>query len=234
MVVMGHSGATGFNSPGGAANSWATGTNPDVDSLYLRLLADHPALEGHNYTVAVNASRVDDLVPQAHAAVAKDPVPDLFLIQTVDNDIRCDGSDDANYETFGTGLADALDIIADGAPDAEIVIVSSPWGTVQNYTRVLAETSAGIAHIAGDGPCDPLDAAGSERPRAMALQQEVIDGYLDQVQEQCADHPHCRYDDGAFRNVVITADDVSPDFNHASIAGHAKLAAAVWPMFEGM
>jgi hypothetical protein len=233
MVVLGHSGATGYDSPGGAANSWATGTNPEVDSIYLRLLATHPALEGHNYNVAVNGSEVDDLVRQAQVAVEKDPVPDLFLIQTVDNDIRCDGSDEANYEPFGSTLGEALDIIADGAPDADVVIVSSPWGTVQNYTEVLAATPDGIAHVAGDGPCDTLDATGAQRPEAIAHQQEVIDAYLAQVQQACAEHLQCRYDDGAFRNVVITAGDLSPDFNHASIAGHAKLAAVVWPVVEG-
>ena len=214
-------------------NSWATGTNPAVDSIYLRLLAGHPALEGHNVNLAVNGSKVGDLVQQAHLALGMDPVPDIFLVQTVDNDVRCDGSDEANYEAFGSTLGKALDAVTEGAPDAEIVIVSSPWGTVQNYTEVLAATPAGIAHIAGDGPCDTLDAGGAQRPDAIVHQQEVIDSYLAQVQERCAEHPQCRYDDGAFRNVVITADDLSPDLNHASIAGHAQLAAAVWPMFEG-
>lgn len=230
MVVMGHSGATGYDSAGGKADSWATGTNPAVDSIYLRLLTTHPALKGHNYNVAVNGSTVDDLVRQANAAVAEVPLPDLFLIQSVDNDIQCDGSDDANYARFGSTLRKALDVIAEKAPTAQIVIVSSPWGTVQNYTEVLAQSSAGIAHIAGSGPCDPLDPSGAVRPDAVAYQQHVIDNYLGQVQQACAAHPQCRYDDGAFRNVVITAADVSPDFDHATVAGHAKLAAAVWPI----
>ena len=51
IAVIGHSGATGYNSPGTGgderANSWATGTNPKVASIYQRLLATHPALEIH-------------------------------------------------------------------------------------------------------------------------------------------------------------------------------------------
>lgn len=52
IVVIGHSGATGYNSnlshPGEdfKANSWATGSNPDVDSIYLRSLATDPTVEG--------------------------------------------------------------------------------------------------------------------------------------------------------------------------------------------
>ncbi len=49
VVVIGHSGATGMNSdpahPGGNApeNSWATGTNPAVNSIYQRLAAQDPS-----------------------------------------------------------------------------------------------------------------------------------------------------------------------------------------------
>ena len=51
MVVLGHSGATGYDSdpasPGADApqNSWATGTNPAVNSIYSRLLALNPAIK---------------------------------------------------------------------------------------------------------------------------------------------------------------------------------------------
>ena len=53
ITVLGHSGSTGENSdpdqPGVEVreNSWATGTNPEVDSLYLRILEHNPAIEGH-------------------------------------------------------------------------------------------------------------------------------------------------------------------------------------------
>ncbi|HYN32629.1 MAG TPA: hypothetical protein VES40_08395, partial [Ilumatobacteraceae bacterium] len=62
MVVLGHSGATGWNSdpanPGTDAiqNSWATGDNPQVDSIYARALAQNPALEGNNFNLAVDGS----------------------------------------------------------------------------------------------------------------------------------------------------------------------------------
>jgi hypothetical protein len=49
IVVLGHSGTTGYDSDPKAPetdavqNSWATGDNPAVDSIYLRLLALNPA-----------------------------------------------------------------------------------------------------------------------------------------------------------------------------------------------
>ena len=59
VVVLGHSGATGYDSDTKAPetdarqNSWATGDNPAVDSIYLRLLALNPAVRGHNTNLAV-------------------------------------------------------------------------------------------------------------------------------------------------------------------------------------
>src|SRR5215831_8284077 len=53
IIALGHSALTGENSdppsPGQPAprNSWATGTNPAVDSIYQRLAAVDPAVRGH-------------------------------------------------------------------------------------------------------------------------------------------------------------------------------------------
>ena len=48
VVVIGHSGATGYNADptrrdeDATENAWATGTNPDVDSVCQRILAANP------------------------------------------------------------------------------------------------------------------------------------------------------------------------------------------------
>src|SRR3954451_22296719 len=72
--VIGHSGATGANSEGDGSdvreNSWATGDNDDVDSIYLRLLADHPALKGHNFNTAEDGSDSSLLMEQAEQLLA--------------------------------------------------------------------------------------------------------------------------------------------------------------------
>ena len=59
IAVLGHSGATGYDSQAAGVdareNSRATGDNPAVDSIYLRLLALNPAVRGHNITGAPKA-----------------------------------------------------------------------------------------------------------------------------------------------------------------------------------
>ena len=124
IVVLGHSGATGANSDNRGldvkANSWATGTNPEVNSIYLRVLELNPNVAGHNVNLALDGSEVDDLLRQAASALELYPLPELFLIQTVDNDVRCDETDEANHQPFHDTLVDVLEMITTGAPDAQV------------------------------------------------------------------------------------------------------------------
>jgi hypothetical protein len=79
IVVLGHSGSTGESSdpsrPGVEVreNSWATGTNPDVNSLYRRILAVHPQIKDHEVALSKGGATVDDLVDQAQQAVDQQP-----------------------------------------------------------------------------------------------------------------------------------------------------------------
>ena len=68
LVALGHSGLTGFKSdpgrPNGDAkeNSWATGTNPEVNNVYQRFVAVRPDAEGHVANRAVDSARAATLV----------------------------------------------------------------------------------------------------------------------------------------------------------------------------
>ena len=143
-MVLGHSGTTGADSdpahPGTDArrNSWATGDNPAVNSVYTRLLALNPAVRGHNTNLGVDGSDTDDLGGQVDQALALTPVPALFMIQEVDNDMKCDGTDPDNYPHFARTLSGFLAKITAKAPDATILLVSSPPGTVQNYGEIVS------------------------------------------------------------------------------------------------
>jgi hypothetical protein len=135
IAVLGHSGATGENSdpnrPGAIvrANSWATGTNPAVNSLYLRILAKNPKIKGRRFNLAQGGATVDDLVRQAGRAVSLKPKPQLVVIQIMDNDIVCPVTrrDLTSFRsTFVSGAQAA------GARRAEIALlrrepVRQPW-----------------------------------------------------------------------------------------------------------
>jgi lysophospholipase L1-like esterase len=233
IAVIGHSGATGEMSdperPDGDApeNSWATGDNPEVDSIYLRLLKDHPALKGHNYNRAVDGSFAVDLEAQFEGLRFEKPLPDVVIIQTIDNDIRCDGSDADNYAPFGETLDNVLTYMAKTIPDVQFFFVSQ-WGTVQTSTALAAQYFGQVTENSSPGPCQLFKPDGTVRPAGVRTLQRIVDSYWAQVVKVCAAHPGCYTDGGAEQKLVPTAQDLVSDGNHLSVAGHEKFAAIAW------
>jgi hypothetical protein len=235
IAVLGHSGATGTVSdpddPGRDAteNSWATGDNPTVNSVYRRLLETHPALEGHNYNAAMNGSGVDDLAFQIESLTQDAAVvPDLVMIQTIDNDIRCDGTDVENLRPFGRTLDQALTQVESDLPGARVFLVS-PWATVEAWTEWAQQVPAQVSANSGTGPCDVFDQKGRPRPAGIASMQAIVDGYLKTLDRVCGRHPGCATDGRALEREFVPVDaDLSLDHNHLSIAGHTKYAEIAW------
>ena len=235
IVVLGHSGATGYDSDPKAPetdarqNSWATGDNPEVASIYLRLLALNPAVRGHNTNLAVAGTGVDELAGQADQALATKPLPELFLIQSVDNDIRCDGTDADNYAPFAATLSQVVNKITSAAPKAKILIVSSPWATVQNYGQVAAQLPGPRAANSGTGPCDLFDPSGKPVPAHWRTLEGITLRYLGQLKSVCAKFPTCQYDNDTLYHMKITTADITPsDGAHLTITGLHKQAALEW------
>jgi hypothetical protein len=229
--VIGHSGATGYNSDGQdhdvPANSWVTGTNPEVDSIYLRLLADHPALEGHNWNHAVSGSSVTDLMDQAEALMTyDDPVPDIVFIVSVDNDIQCDGSDDDNLDPFEASMADVVAYLQESAPGIK-VFFNAQAVSVPDYDATLLTMDGGAEHLDTPGPCNVMK-DGAIDPAGEAYLQQEVDAYYQRLVHLCASVPDCATDENALQKMQITKQDVAPDMNHFSVSGLAKTAAIVW------
>ena len=233
IVVLGHSGATGYYSDparpdqDAVDNSWATGGNPDVNSGYPQALEQSPALEGHNFNVARSGSDVTDLPRQVESALELEPLPDLFIIQSVDNDQACDDSDVANLPVYGQKMTAVLQSIVDAAPDAKIYVVGTSV-TWENYTAALAGVPGMIEANQGDGPCDMFDATGAVRPDAMVSAQASTDAYGEQLRAACAAFPACTFGGDEVRNLEITTEDLAPDGNHFTISGLQKMAAVTW------
>ena len=237
VAVLGHSGATGTQSnpqdPSQDAreNSWATGGNPRVNSIYRRLLLDHPALEGHNYNLAENGTTVDSLQFQFESLLSQaNPAPDVILIQTIDNDMRCDGSDPENYEPFAEALDRSLTTMEKGIPHVQFFIVSQ-WATVEAWTSWASHHEQQVVSNSGTGPCAVFDQHGKTRPSAIRSMQGIVDAYWAQVEKVCRSHPGCFTDGGAEAAFVPTNRDVAADLNHLSVAGHQKFAAIAWKAF---
>lgn len=234
IAALGHSGLTGTMSDprqpwrDAHENSWATGENPAVRSVYQRLLVDHPALEGHNYNYAVNGATIDDLEGQYEALMSEAEVaPDLFVLQFVDNDIRCDGTDEHYAKVFGRTLDAAVTRIAADLPDAQFYLPGAV-ASVELWTAWAVHHPDHVRDNSGDGPCDVFDAAGRPRPAGMRSMQHIVDSYRAQLELVCSRHPGCYTDGAALETFAYTDDDVGADDNHLSIAGHSKYAEIAW------
>ena len=101
MDALGGSVTVGFNTDCPDAwtdcpdNSWATGTNRVIDSVYLRLLALNPQLKGNNANDAESGTTMADLDGQAQSAVRRGA--ELVLIAMGTND-ACGGRTGAMTE----------------------------------------------------------------------------------------------------------------------------------------
>ena len=210
VIAIGHSALTGENSdpsrPGQTAleNSWATGSNPEVNSVYRRLVAVHPDTEGHVANRAQGGAQASSLAAQAAAALEEVPTPELVIIETIDSDIRCDGTDDTHVPEFGRSVAEALALIAAASPASHLLLVGQP-----------GRPPPGIG-----SQCGTLGLTAT------------IESYEAEQARMCAAAPLCSTDDGTLTAFVPEPGLTSPDGNHNSIAGHARLAELIWPVVE--
>lgn len=234
VVAIGHSGLTGESSdpqrPGEDAleNSWATGTNPDVKSIYLRLSAVRPETQGHVSNRAMGGAVAQDLPEQARAALADVPTPALVIVQTIDNDITCDGGDAAHVPEFGEAVAETLTIINEASPGTKILIVGQPGRPTVAGTEVEAKRDPAMkAETTGVGPCDFFDPSGKLNPSHVAELRSIIEGYEAEQARVCAAAQNCSTDEGIAAMFVEGPTDRI--LGHWNVTGQAKVAALFWP-----
>lgn len=236
MDALGGSVTVGFNTDCPDAwtdcpdNSWATGTNPSVDSVYLRLLALNPQLKDHNSNDAESGTTMADLDGQAQSAVRRGP--DLVLIAMGTND-ACGGRTGVmtDVSKFREQFTQAMDTLTAGLPGARVHVLSIPdlyqrWETFHTVPRVVkAWRSIPFCPTLLIRPTSnaPADAARRAAVRARVLEFNSV------LARVCAEYPQCTTDGGAaFRAPVRLAEFSTHDYWHPNIAGQATLAGLVW------
>ena len=210
------------------ANSWATGTNPAVNSVYSRILARNPTVGGHHTDLTRAGANADALPQQAEQAVALVPKPELFVVQITDNDIACPLSQ-LKTSAFASSLGTALGTLTFRAPQAKVFVVSR-FGSPATYARSL--TAGERRSIGGTGACDYIDPRGRVAPDKLADVQRVIEQYEFRVESQCQRFVQCHYDGGAFARIPDRREYLTSDLKHLSVQGHAKAAAVAWTAMQ--
>jgi hypothetical protein len=242
LVALGHSGMTGENSdpssPGAEAkqNSWATGTAPGLNSIYQRMVALRPDTQGLVANAASGGAAADQLQGQAVSALQTVPNPELVIIQTIDDDIRCDGTDAQHVTEFGASIQQALQTISDASPNTKVLIITQPGRPateLKAMATAIASNPSAKAVYTGPAPCGMYDeATGKLMPSRVKALTRIIAAYEAEQQRVCAKFPTCMTDEGGLATFRRSPATVSSDFNHLNAAGLADLAEAVWPYAE--
>lgn len=234
IIAMGHSALTGEGTGGVfeavPSNSYATGTNPEVNSIYLRLVAVVPETEGHVRNVAVGGAPASGLAQQARTALSSEPVPLLAIVHTVDNDIRCDHE---NVGAVGESLASALGIIRDASPNTVILVVGQPGRPSVDFVEaVVAADPSQKANLTWDDACTFYTADGNINPPGFDNLTAAIDAYEAETARVCGLVAGCFTDGGVRRTWVDKLEYYAPDFAHFNIEGQAAEAEQLWPVVE--
>jgi len=234
LIAIGHSFLTGYDSnlpdhvSDAPENSWATGTNPKVYSIYQRLITSEPQIAGHVANLAEDGATADTLEIQAVEALKVVPHPQLVIVQTIDNDIMCDGTDPANYAPFGKNVKAALTKIVSASPQTRILLLSK-LGRPASYATAVGMDRAAKLTATGNGICDPYDAAGHLVIGHVRTALMILQGYEHQLVTVCASVPQCHYDatlatyHDSLRNLAVG------DWYHLNVTGLAAEAALMWP-----
>jgi hypothetical protein len=235
VIAMGHSGLTGEGTGDPLApafkNSWATGTAPEVNSVYLRLVAVRPETEGHVQNTATGGAPASALLGLTLSALQTVPVPALAIISTIDSDIQCDGTDPDHLPAFGMAVAKALDAISTASPNTRILVVGQLGRPRVDFVEQLVAHDPSVKpFLTGSGMCDFYDAAGKIVPAHFAALTAIIDAYEAEQARVCALVPHCATDEGARAAYVDKLENFSNDWNHLNVAGQAAEAELIWPV----
>lgn len=236
IIAMGHSGLTGEGTGGrlqpNPAASWATGTNTEVNSIYLRLLEILPETKGSVANTARGGAPARALVDQTEAALDVVPVPLLAIIQTVDNDIECDGS---NVEAVGQSLADALAVISAASPNTQILVVGQAGRpSVAFLGELVAYDPSMKGNLTWDDECSFFDSEGNLREDGVAMLSAVIDRYEAETARVCAAVPNCATDGGVRKAYIDKIENFSADYAHFNAQGQAAMAELMWPVVEDL
>lgn len=237
VIAFGHSGLTGEGTAGTFEpvfdNSYATGTNPEVNSVYLRLIKIRPDTEGHVANTAAGGAVASRLPDQAEQALSLVPIPALVIISTIDNDIRCDGTDAEHIPELGQDVGATLDIITKSSPNAQVLIVGQLGRPDPSFIRKLVGHDASVkAALTGAGMCDFFNPRGALVRGHFKTLTEIIDAYEAEEARVCAEYRQCHTDGGVRAAYKDKLANFAPDWAHGNIVGQATAAANIWPVVE--
>ncbi|QSB12725.1 SGNH/GDSL hydrolase family protein [Natronosporangium hydrolyticum] len=230
MASMGDSITRGFNACGFyvdcTSRSFSTGSSAG-DSHYQRILEINPAISGNNTNAARSGARVAEMSDQAQTVVASGAEYVTILIGAND---ACTSSESSMTPVadFRGHIDDALQVLATGLPDAQVMVISIPdikqlWQAGRG--NLLARSAWSLFNICQSMLANPTSNAAADVERRDRVQQRVID-YNSELEAACAAYgANCAFDDNVVFNYPFSLSQVSGwDYFHPNNAGQQVLA----------
>lgn len=212
------------------AGSWSTGTDPSVNSHYLRLLALNPKIRGKNYNDARSGAKMGELSTQMATVVTQRA--DYVTVEMGGNDVCAPNegamTSVANYRSqFRAGLVR----VTSGLPNVKVFVASVPniYHLWELYHDDLAAQVAWFTFgVCQSMLANPTSTAQTDVDRRARVLQRVRD-YNSALAAVCTEFRQCRFDgNAAFEANFTKADVIHLDYFHPSLSGQAKFAAGTW------
>lgn len=201
--------------------SWATGTDPKVDSLARRLVS-HPAT--HSWNFAKTGALMSDLPDQVAAAVPRKPELVTVLIGANDACRRTVGAM-TPQAAFRADFARSLTSLRRALPHTQVYVAAVPdllrlWSEGRKNPLGKEVWKLGIC---GSMLRDPDDLTKRAQDRRTKVREQVI-AYNAALAEVCGKDPLCRFDGSVF-DYRFTGKQLSTwDWFHPGANGQKELA----------
>ncbi|WP_406837125.1 SGNH/GDSL hydrolase family protein [Streptomyces sp. AHU1] len=204
--------------------SWATGSDPGVGSLAVRLLGTAGAAE-RSWNYAVTGARMADLPGQMERAAARRP--ELVTVMAGANDAcRSSASAMTPVADFRAEFQEAMGTLRRALPRTQVYVSSVPdlkrlWSEGRGNPLGKQVWKLGICpSMLGDA-----DSLGSAATLRRGQVQDRVKAYNQVLREVCAKDRRCRFDGNAVFDYRFGTDQLSHwDWFHPSRDGQARLA----------
>ena len=214
------------------AGSWSTGTDPSVNSHYLRLLALNPKIRGKNYNDARSGAKMGELASQMDRVVSQRV--DYVTVEMGGNDVcAANEASMTSVASYRAQFQAAMTRVTTGLPKAKVFVASVPnihhlW--VLYHDDLAAQIAWAALGVCQSMLANPTSTAQTDVDRRARVLQRVVD-YNTALAEVCAQYRRCRYDGNAAFNAQFTkADVIHLDYFHPSLSGQRKFADGTWPL----
>ncbi|MFE0189584.1 SGNH/GDSL hydrolase family protein [Streptomyces sp. NPDC058989] len=201
--------------------SWATGTDPKVDSLARRLGA-HPAT--HSWNFAKTGALMSDLPDQVAAAVRRKPELVTVLIGANDACRRSVGAMTPEA-AFRADFTRSLASLRRALPRTQVYVAAVPdllrlWSEGRKNPLGKEVWKLGIC---GSMLRDPDDLTKSAQDRRAKVRARVV-AYNSALAEVCGKDPLCRFDGSVFDYRFTDRELSTWDWFHPGARGQRELA----------